>query len=193
MDVSVLLEPTIDMQRLAAVLDGLGHEGRVHTIRTWGARRQAELFEAAKGNELDLEFLVPPSVGNLVEAIHEGHNSLPAFNHFQKRFARLESGTIAGYNHQLWTPFTGPGYFVCRDGEGEHEGEVGIDYTKLPSAKPASWPDIKGPSFPIGSIAYGLSMVDWLRKISGHVSIGRAYKLGKPTGLYFALARKDPS
>ncbi len=28
MDVSVLLEPTIDLPRLTEILDGLGHEGR---------------------------------------------------------------------------------------------------------------------------------------------------------------------
>ena len=46
MDVSVLLEPSIDLKRLAEVLDGLGHEGRVHTTRGWGRKRQAELAES---------------------------------------------------------------------------------------------------------------------------------------------------
>lgn len=34
MDVTILLEPKINLERLTEVLDGLGHEGRVHTIRT---------------------------------------------------------------------------------------------------------------------------------------------------------------
>src|SRR5690242_7823843 len=48
MDVTVLLEPAIDLPRLAEVLDGLGHEGRVHTVRGWGRKTQAALFEAAR-------------------------------------------------------------------------------------------------------------------------------------------------
>jgi hypothetical protein len=193
MDVSVLLEPKIDMKRLREVLDGLGHEGRVHTICTWGAKRQAELYEAAKGNAIDLDFLVPASVGNLVEVIHDGYNSLPTFNHFQKRFARLPDGTVAGYNHQFWNPVTGPGYFVVRAGDGEHEGELGVDYTKLPKEKPETWPAIKGHTFPIGTVTYGGEMVDWLRGVSANVSIGRARKYGKWIDAWFALVRKDPS
>lgn len=194
MDVSVLLEPTIDLDRLAAALDGLGHEGRVHTIRTWTKKRQAELFEAAKGKmPLDLDFLVPASVGPLVEVIHEGQNTLPMFNHFQKRFTKLEGEDFAvgGYNHQTMSPLTGPGYFVVKKGEGEHEGELAIDYTKLPKHKPASWPDIKPNEGGLGALVYG-GMVDYLRGISTHVSIGRAYK-GKAMDAWFALVRKDPS
>jgi len=194
MDVSVLLEPTIDLTRLAEVLDGLGHEGRVHTIRTWTKKRQAELFEAAKGKmPLDLDFLVPASVGPLVEVIHEGQNTLPMFNHFQKRFAKLEGEdfAIGGYNHQTMSPLTGPGYFVVKKGEGEHEGELAIDYTKLPKSKPASWPEIKPNEGGLGALVYG-GMVDYLRGISTHVSIGRAYK-GKAMDAWFALVRKDPS
>lgn len=195
MDVSVLLEPTIDLNRLSEVLDGLGHEGRVHTIRGWKKMRQAEIFDAAKGfRPLDLDFLVPPSVGELVEVIHDGQNTLPMFSHFQKRFTKLPSGEeaeIGGYNHQSMSPFTGPGYFVCRKGTGEHEGELEIDYTKLPKHKPGSWPEIAPNEGGLASLVYG-GMVDYLRGISTHVSIGRAYKGGKAMDAWFALVRKDP-
>ena len=125
MDVSVLLEPTIDLKRLAEVLDGLGHEGRVHATRAWGKKRQAELFEAAKGHmPLGLDFLVPASIGPLVEVIHDGKNTLPAFTHFQKRFVKLEGddAPIGGYNHQTLSPLTGPGYFVVEPGRGRARG-----------------------------------------------------------------------
>jgi hypothetical protein len=194
MDVSVLLEPTIDTERLAEVLDGLGHEGRVHTIRTWTRARQRAIFEAVKGKRpLDLEFLTP-GVGSLVEVIHEGQNTLPAFQHFQKRFVKLEGEEfpVGGYNHQSTSAFTGPGYFVVTKGEGEHEGELAIDYRSLPKSKPASWPEIKGNTGGLGAIVYG-GMVDYLRGVSKHVSIGRAYKGGKPMSAWFALVRKDPS
>ena len=48
MDLTVFLEPKLDLERLAAALDGLGHEGRVHCIRHWGRKRQEEIFEAVE-------------------------------------------------------------------------------------------------------------------------------------------------
>jgi len=195
MDVTVFLEPTIDLPRLAEILDGLGHEGRVHTIRTWTKRRQAAIFEAAKANgPIDVDALVPPSIGPLVEVIHQGFNTLGLHNHFQKRFVRLpEGGTdgypVAGYNFQALSAFSGPGYFLARNGEGEHEGEVAIDYHKVPRDKPASWPAIAPNSGLIPGLVYG-GMIDYLRKVSAHVSIGRAYK-GKAIDAWFALVRKD--
>ncbi len=196
MDVSVLLEPTIDLERLAEVLDGLGHEGRVHTTRTWNKRRQAAIFEAAKGRSIDLDFLVPPSMGPLVEVIHDLHNTLPLFSDSQKRFCRLPEGEefkVAGYNHASTNPMTGPGYFVVREaeaGDGDHVGELAIDYTKLPKHKPAGWPEIRDNNGGIGSLVYG-NMIDYMRKVSTHVSIGRATKKGKTMDAWFTLVRKD--
>jgi len=193
MDVTVLLEPTIDLKRLSEVLDGLGHEGRVHTIRGWGKKRQAELFETAKDHlPIDLDFLVPPSIGPLVEVIHEGKNTLPVFTHFQKRFVKLEGeeSPIGGYNHQTMSPVTGPGYFVVNKGAGEHEGELAVDYTMVPKHKPAGWPAIQANEGGLGALVYG-GMIDYLRALSTHVSIGRAYKKGKAMDAWFSLVRKD--
>lgn len=195
MDVTVLLEPHTDLPRLASILDGLGHEGRVHTIRTWTKGQQAALFEAAKGHQpLDLDFLVPSGIDPLVEVIHEGNNTLPVFRHFQKRFTKLvglegEAFPVGGYNHQSMSAFTGPGYFVVTKGEGDHEGELAIDYTKLPKHKPERWPTVR-PNTGIGALVYG-GMTDYLRGISTHVSIGRAFR-GKAMDSWFALVRKDP-
>jgi hypothetical protein len=194
MDVSVLLEPKIDLQRLGEILDGLGHEGRVHATMTWTKKQKEAIFEAAKGfRPLDLDFLVPSSVGNLVEVVHEGHNTLPMFSHFQKRFVKLEGEdfAVAGYNKQSMQAFTGPGYFVVTKGEGDHEGELVIDYTKVPRNKPPSWPEIRKNEGGIAGIVNG-GMVDYLRGISSHVSIGAAYKDGKPRHQWFTLVRKDP-
>src|SRR5687768_8133900 len=140
MDVTTFLEPKLDLDRIAEILDGLGHDGRVHTIRTWTKHHKADIFEAAKGKRpLDLDFLVPSSVASLVEVIHQGHNTLPLFCHFQKRFVKCEGEELPlyGYNHQSMMGFTGPGYFGASKGEGEHEGELVIDYTKIPKSKPA--------------------------------------------------------
>lgn len=193
MDLTVLIEPKIDLERLSEVLDGLGHEGRVHTTRTWTKKQMKALFEAAKGfRPIDFDFLVP-SVGPLVEVIHDGKNTLPLFTHFQKRFVKLEGEDleVAGYNHQSMSPITGPGYFGVTKGEGEHEGELVLDYTKVPKKKPDSWPEIVPNEGGIAGIVNG-GMVDYLRGLSSHVSIGVAYKDGKHRNQWFALVRRDP-
>lgn len=194
MDLTTLLEPTINLERLTEVLDGLGHEGRVHTVRHWTKHHKSALFDAAKGyRALDFDFLVPSSVGPLVEVIHDGHNTLPMFSRFQKRFVKIEGEDfpIAGYNHQSMQAFTGPGYFGVTKGDGDHEGELVIDYSKLPKQKPASWPEIRANDSGIAAIVNG-GMVDYLRGISNHVSIGVAYKDGKHRNQWFALVRQDP-
>src|SRR5687767_4119165 len=194
MDVTTFLEPKIDLDRIGEILDGLGHEGRVHTIRTWTKKHKAAIFEAAKGKRpLDLDFLVPGSVGDLVEVIHDGHNTLPLFDRFQKRFVKVpnEELPIYGYNHQSMMGFTGPGYFGVSKGDGEREGELVIDYAKIPKSKPEVWPAIRANDSGLAAIVNG-GMVDYLRGVSAHVSIGVAYKDGKHRNQWFALVRKDP-
>ena len=91
MDVTVLVEPEPNLEQIARVQDELGHEGRVHTAGTWGKKEQALLFEAAKGHRpLTLEHFVPGGTSAMTEVIHEGRNTLFAFNQFQKRFFRSE-------------------------------------------------------------------------------------------------------
>lgn len=194
MDLTVFLEPKLDLECLAAALDGLGHEGRVHCIRHWGRKRQEEIFEAVKGfRPLTLDHLVPASVGPLVEVIHDGQNTLPAFSQFQKRFCRPPADgpkdILWGYNHATLSGITGPGYFVARQADA---GELDIDYRSLPTDKVPSWPAILPNSARLGSLVYE-GMVDHLRGISEHVSIGRAEKGGKLMNAWFVLVRKDPN
>ena len=118
MDLTVLLEPKIDLPHIARILDELGLSGRLDTIRGWDTAQQAAIYEAAKGfRPLGLEHFVPAAVGPLTEVIHHGKNSLPAFTHFQKRFCRPKGSDSAdkllGYNLQTLSPLTGPGYFVA--------------------------------------------------------------------------------
>jgi len=196
MDVSVLLEPTVDIERLAEILDGLGHEGRVHAMRTWDKKRMAAIYEACKGRSITLDQVVPPSVGANVEVIHDLRNTLPVFTDAQKRFSKVEGGgaAVGGFNRQFGVArVSEPGYFVVSEGEGDHANELVIDYTKVPSSKPESWPDIeKNDSGFLNKIVWG-GMVDYLRRVSTHVSIGMATKDGKAIGQYFALVRRDPS
>ena len=197
MDLTVFLEPKLDLERLAAALDGMGHEGRLHCVRGWGKHRQAEIYEAVKGfRPLTLDHLVPPSVGPLVEVIHDGKNTLPAFSNFQKRFCRppadANAGEVAwGYNHATLAGITGPGYFVARPSE-KGDGELWIDYRSLPPDRVTTWPEIIPNTANLGRLVYA-GMVDYLRGISEHVSIGRAEKGGKLMDAWFCLVRRDPN
>ena len=194
MDVSVFLEPKLDLTRIAELLDGLGHEGRLHTVGTWSKKQQAAIFEAAKGvRPLTLEHLVPADTEPLVQVIHDGRNTLPVFSRFQKRFCKPDDDkakdVLWGYNHGVTMPYTGPGYFVAKAGD---EGELVIDYRELPPSHPASWPPILPNSARLGMFVYE-GMVDYLRGISEHVSIGRAWKKGEMMDAWFVLVRQDPA
>lgn len=195
MDVTVFLEPKVDIEKLAEILDGLGHEGRVHTMRTWTKKQMAEIFDACADRSISLDLLVPPSVGNNVEVIHDLKNTLPLFANAQKRFARLEGDVaeMGGYNRQHGVArVSEPGYFTVRPGDGDHASELVIDYGTVPRSKPDVWPAIApNDRGVLNPIVWG-GMVDYLRRISEHVSIGRATKKGKPIGQYFALVRRDP-
>lgn len=194
MDVQKFVEPTVNVERLVELLDGMGHEGRYHTIRTWSAKDLSRIFDAVKGHKpVDLDFFVPMSEP-LVGVEHDLHNALPAMTPpIQKRFARIpdDADHLVGFNPQPWGRFTGPGYFTAYKGEGEHEGELVVDYTKLPSVKPADWPAIRKNDGLIGGIVYG-GMTDYVRGISTHVSIGAAFKGGKSRNAWFAMVRRDP-
>jgi hypothetical protein len=197
MDLTVLMDP-LDLPRLASVLDGLGHAGRVANIREWDRELMSKLYEAAKGfKPVTLDDYVPPTTAPLTEVIHHGKNSLPAFTHFQKRFCKPQEGgpegTLYGFNFNtgFHSHFIGPGYYVAHKSPGD--GEVDIDYTALPNAKPEPWPEIK-PNVGIGGLVYG-GMIDVMRGISTHVSIGRAKKAksGAWMDAWFVLCREDLS
>ncbi|WP_394830792.1 hypothetical protein LVJ94_30215 [Pendulispora rubella] len=193
MNLNVLLEPAVDLPRLQKILDELGHLGRVDTIRGWDKKTQALLYEAARGfRPVTLDDFVPPSTEPLHEVIHHGKNTLPSFSHFQKRFCKPEGDgkELLGYNHQQMSWATGPGYFVVHPAE--TEGEVDIDYLRVPSSKPAAWPPIKDNDHGLGRLVYG-GMVDVMRGVSQHVSIGRARKNGKFIDAWFVLCREDPT
>jgi hypothetical protein len=200
MDLSPFLDP-LDLPHLTKVLDELGHPGRLATIRGWEHATQAKLYEALQGYKpVTLDDYVPTDVAPLKEVIHHGKNSLPAFTHFQKRFCKpsAESDRLWGYNQNpgfvMW--FAGPGFYVARKDE-EHPGEVAIDYTQIPPSKPDAWPSIEPNAKGIGPRAVYGNMVDVMRGLSKHVSIGRAQRVrhGKREWMdaWFVLCREDLS
>ena len=204
MDLTVFLEPEINLERITHILDGLGLAGRLDTIRAWDRPRLAALFEAAKGYKpIGLDHFVPTSVAPRTEVIHHGKNSFPAFSLFQQRFCRPskdETTELWGFNRQDMEMWTGPGYFVAR--AADDAGEVMIDYTRRPEAlagsnrgadgalAPEGWPDFAPSSARLGRYVYG-GTVDVVRGLSSHVSIGRARRGEAFMDAWFALCRED--
>ncbi len=179
---------TLDLRAIGAAFDAMDPSSRITAVRSLGKSAQQRLFAAADaGGGLDLEYMVPAARGELAEVIHYGKNSLPLFTHFQKRFARVPGrpDTLTGYNEQTMRPFTGPGYFEARV-QGK---EIAIDYTRVPREKCATWPEILPQTARLGRFVYA-GMIDYLRRVSSHVTIGRAVRGGKETENYFLLCRE---
>ena len=181
--------------KIAALFDGLNAELRTALVRKLGRAEQRALYRKVEGfAPVALVDLVPPNRRDLEEVRHLGLNTLPAFRVFEKRFCRLpgEDATapsaLAGYNFQTMSPITGPGYFVAVD-DPDHR-EVLVDYRRLPASKPADWPRIRSNERGLARFVYGF-MVDRLRRVSEHVTIGSATRKGREMGSYFALTRCD--
>lgn len=185
------------LARIGEALDRMNHESRLFTVQSATKKDMEALWELMKDQPaLDADFYVPSGTEPLKEVIHHGKNSLPAFTHFQKRFCRPgdESGDIWGYNHQPNEWFAGPGYFVAHETKDEKDPPSAyvIDYNRIPSKKPESWPPIQDNDGLTRSLVYG-RMKDYMRRVSSHVSIGKAHRAGKSLGQYFMLCREDPS
>ena len=179
-----------DRAAIASFLDGLSRADRVEAIRALsGARLQGRLYRAVEGApRVTMSDFVPPETPPLREIIFEGKNSLGAFTIFQKRFCRSprERDELWGYNHQSLAWLTGPGYFVVHE-----DGTRGaaIDYREVPPDKPSTWPDVKPNDRGFSRFVYN-NMVDYMRRVSRDVFIGRAYRGGKETENYFVLSRE---
>ena len=189
-----LAETPLRLKELAALLDGLGHDARVTWVRSLGRAEQRRLWDAAAGFlPLALADLVPPARADGETVRHFGKNTLPAFTHFEKRFCRpagqdpRQPSALYGFNFQTMSWLTGPGYYVAHADPARPE--VLIDYRELPPAAPAGWPPLKRNEVGAGRFVYGF-MVDRLRRVSEHVTIGSAARNGKDLGSWFLLTRE---
>jgi hypothetical protein len=190
---NALQNSNFSLKKVAEIIESSGPEERIELIRTIKKKGQHLLWDAADGNPVDLEHLVPATAGSGVEVIHSGKNSLPMFTHFEKRFCRTEDGQfLYGYNEGALRWLIGPGCFVA-----EHFDDfetIGVNYYKVPpkdAALPEDWPSVRPNEKGISNFVYA-KMVDYLRKVSDHVAIGRAWKKGKQTSNFFILVRNDP-
>lgn len=190
----LLSEDTPDVAAVEAYLDSLDSEQRIAEIRTLGRRHQARLFEAARGHKpISLDDIVDSTRPPMKEVIHHGKNSLPAFSRFSKVFVRPDaasSNELWGYNRSgsFIETVVGPGYFVVYPHRSE--GEVLVDYLRVPSGRPAEWPEILPNSSRLSAFVYNGTQ-DVLRGVSKHVTVGRAFKGGKPMSAWFVLCRGD--
>jgi hypothetical protein len=192
---SMIADRAVAPAAIAERLDRMKEDLRTRIVRSLGRGDQRALYARVEGfAPVALVDLVPPDRPDLVEVRHLGRNSLPAFRIFEKRFCRLPGespdapSALAGYNFQTMSPVTGPGYFMAR--EDERTREVLVDYTRLPDQKPAEWPPIRSNERGLARFVYGF-MVDRLRRVSEHVTIGSAARNGRELGSYFVLSRAE--
>lgn len=185
----IMREPALDMGALEIALDAATHDERVAASRQFSRKLQRKLFDAAQGRPVSLDYIVPIHEP-LREVIHVGTNTLPAFRHFEKRFARpsnLAPNQAIGYNETPFWRFTTPGYYKAY--QDETSGEIFVDYTVIPDEKVDSWPPLMRNETRLGLVVYA-GMIDHLRRVSEHMTIGRAYKK-KPMNAWFVLVRDD--
>ena len=181
--------------QIAARLDASDQGERLTEIWSLNGAEQARLFEAAKGFlPVTLEALLPTTVPAMTGIPHEGRNSLPLFTHFAKVFYRpADPATAAkelwGFNRNgpLITTAVGPGYYVAYL---HGQGEVLVDYTRLPGQAPSGWPAILRNEQRLSRFVYNQTQ-DVLRGVSKHVTIGRATRKGKDLDNWFILCRTE--
>ncbi len=190
----LLRDTVIKPVEVARFLDGLGHEDRVAAVRATRRSEQRGLYRAAEGfRPVRLVDLVSPATADLTPVRHYGKNTLPLFSYFEKRFCRArgadpeQPGELYGFNFQSMAPLTGPGYFVAV--EDAQREEVLVDYRRLPKEHAAGWPEIRSNERGLSRFVYGF-MVDTLRRVSEHVTIGSAARGGKDLGSWFILCRE---
>ncbi len=172
---------------ISAALDGATHDQRVNWMRGLGRRELSAMWTLSlkEGLPLGLDYLAAPPDTTV---IHEGQNSLPAFTRFQKRFhIPSTTGAAQGYNHNpgsiSW--FTGPGHFSARVID---ERCLHIDYVVMPPSVPSDFPPLVDNASGSRKLVFG-NMIDLLRRVSAHCTIGRGVKHGKDMSAWFMLTR----
>ena len=189
----LLAADPVEIPAIRKLLDDTDHRGRLHEVRSLPRKLQATLYDVCKdARAVTLEDLMPTGTPAGAIVRHHGINSMPMFRLFEKPMYRTEAGAIGGRNKQFWAWITGPGYFTITSGDGPgEENGVYFDYTTLPDSKPPHWPAVRNNTFMLSYFVYAY-MHDFMRSVSEHVTIGKAYKKGKGVGAYFILVREDP-
>lgn len=203
-DLHTLLRERAAIDAIAAHLDALDATERERQANDLSGREQAQLWEiAADAPRLELAHFVPPDRRALEPVHHPGRNTIPSpryFQLFEKRFCRPrgETARLFGYNASN-ASFVHPGYFVAYDTAGHDEwasrGPIVIDYHLVPDDEvPAAWPPVVANEVGLQRLVYSRTR-DFMRRVSAHVSIGRASKDDgrddRELDFWFTLCRRD--
>lgn len=190
-----LLERRAPARDLHAFLDDAGHDARVAALAALTRAEQRALYEtAAHAEPLTLDDFVPPAVSPLAPVPHHGVNTLPLpeiGRRFVKTMVRQADGSVMGWNQSPFAWLIGPGYFTLRATEGDEQrhGAIVVDYYRTPTGPvPEAWPWIRPNWLGLQAFVYGWCH-DYLRRVSSDVTIGAAYKWGRPVGSWFVLTR----
>ena len=182
---------TPDLASLSTALDAAAPAARVNWSRGLSGSQLMALWELAEASPapLSVSDLVP---GDDVIVRHVGKNSLPVFCNFEKHLVRRQDGDIErvqGFNdNAAWLMrLTGPGHFTVTQ---ESEEVVLFDYTVLAGSVPEGFPPLGPNEGGLRGPVFG-GMHDRVRRVSAHVTIGRAWKHGKATQNTFLLVRQD--
>jgi hypothetical protein len=182
---SIPLPDATDILSLRTALDAASNEQRLAWLGGLSGRQIVALYDLAEGQRLEVSAM-HRGEGEVV--IHEGMNSMLMFRSFQKRMV-IQDGEVSGYNHQFWAWLTGAGSFSLRASP-DVDGELHIDYINLPRQGHPEFPPVVDNTKGLSALAYG-NMIDVLRRVSDHVTVGKAYLKGEPRGQFFALCRRE--
>ncbi len=200
-----LLAAKANIGDIAAHLDALPADVREAEANDLSRSEQARLWDlASDAPTLTLSHFVPEGLDHTVAVRHPGRNTIPVpryFQRFAKVFARDDDDPrlVNGYNDSN-ASFIHPGYFVAYETRGnaewEKRGGVVVDYLRVPDSEvPAGWPKIVPNDVGLQRLVYHRTR-DFMRRVSSHVSIGRAAEQRKhgdrELGFYFTLCRQDP-
>jgi hypothetical protein len=191
---SLLREAVVKPHEVARTLDSMSHPERVRAIRAVGRGEQRRLYDSVAGfRALSMTDMVAAATPAMAMVRHYGKNTLPAFSHFEKRFYRpgdadpQRPDRLWGYNFSPMGWLVGPGYFVLRPDT--ERGELLVDYNLLPNGHPSDTPEIRTNERGVSRFVYGF-MIDTLRGVSQHVSVGSAARKGRDLGSWFLLCRE---
>ncbi len=182
---SIPLPEATDIHTLSTALDGATQEQRLAWHGRLPGNQLAVLYDLAEGQKLSVEEMHGAD-GEAI--IHQGMNSMALFRSFQKRMA-LHEGQLKGFNHQPWAWLVGDGTFIVVPSP-DVPGELHFDYTRLPDSGYPDFPPIKDNTAGLSRFVYG-NMIDIVRRVSQHITIGKAYRNGEPAGQYFVLCRRE--
>jgi len=198
---SMCLDDGVPIEAVADYLDRLSHSARRDACALLGRKHQRGLYRKALASpKVTMNHFVPEDREPLVSVRHYGKNTLPLprkHQFFEKRFCRPQDreSELYGYNEAPSRRYLGPGYFVAVSTDGRPEwqarGPIVVDYFQVPSSAVVSgWPKVVSNSKGLQVFVYNKTR-DYMRKVSGHVSIGAAFKGEKALDHYFVLVREE--